>query len=99
MIVERRMLELGIRPPSGLRVPYFAAAVAAVPGTTMIAMLPRRFAQLHAGDPRLRIAAAPDEMHPFTYGMTRHPRLNGDPAHAWIRSLLQTAGDRQRPEL
>jgi DNA-binding transcriptional LysR family regulator len=94
MLVERRLLELGLRPPTGLRVPYFSAAVAAVPGTRMIATLPRRFAERHAADPRLRIAAAPAEFGPFAYGMVWHPRLDTDRAHGWVRSLVREAAIR-----
>jgi len=93
MIADRRLRELGVRPPSGLRVPYFSAAVAALPGTELIALLPRRFARRHTATGVARIAEAPEEFEPFTYGMTWHPRLNTDPAHTWVRSLVQAAAD------
>ncbi|MFC4945136.1 LysR family transcriptional regulator [Pseudonocardia sp. GCM10023141] len=92
MLVENRLAQLGVRPPPGLRVPYFSAAVAALPGTDLIAVLPRRFATLHAG-PLLRTVGAPVEFTPFLYSMIWHPRLSADPAHTWFRALVQTAGD------
>ena len=95
MIVQRRLLEMGISQAPGLRVPYFSAAAEALPGTHLIAILPRRFAERHADDPRLRIAAAPAEFGPFTYGMTWHPRLDGDSVHTWLRTLLEVAGARR----
>jgi DNA-binding transcriptional LysR family regulator len=93
MLVDRRLGELGIQPPSSLRVPYFAAAVTALPETTLIATLPRRFARLHADDDGIRIAEAPTEFCRFPYGMIWHPRLTNDPAHSWLRTVVQTAGD------
>jgi DNA-binding transcriptional LysR family regulator len=91
MISDRRLRELGVRPRSGLRVPFFSAAVAAVSGTTLIAMVPRRFARQYAQVEGLRIAEAPEEFESFSYGMSWHPRLNSDPAQAWLRSLVQVA--------
>jgi DNA-binding transcriptional LysR family regulator len=93
MIADRRLHELGVHPESGLKVPYFSAAVAALPGTTLIAMLPRRFAQRHCAAGELRIADAPDGFEPFAYGMTWHPRLDTDPAHTWVRSLIRSTGE------
>lgn len=91
MISDRRLRELGVRFRSGLRVPFFSAAVSALPGTTLIAMLPRRFARQHADVEGLRIAEAPEEFAPYRYGMSWHPRLNTDPAQTWLRSLVQSA--------
>jgi len=91
MISDRRLRELGVRTRSGLRVPFFGAAVAAVPGTTLIATVPRRFARQHAHVEGLRIAEAPEEFEPFSYGMSWHPRLTTDPAQTWLRSLVQAA--------
>jgi len=92
MLVENRLAQLGVRPPLGLRVPYFSAAMVALPGTELIAVLPRRFATLNAG-PGLRIAEAPVEFTPFAYSMVWHPRLSADPAHTWFRALVQAAAD------
>lgn len=71
--------------------PFFGAAVAAVPGTTLIAMVPRRFAHQHAHLEGLRIAEAPEEFEPFSYGMSWHPRLTTDPAKTWLRSQVHAA--------
>ncbi|WP_326836126.1 LysR family transcriptional regulator [Amycolatopsis rhabdoformis] len=90
MLVESRLAALGVTARPGLRVPFFTGAIAALPGTPLIAVLPSR---LVAEVPELdvRIAAAPEELEPFTYGMTWHPRLDADPLHEWLRSLVQEA--------
>jgi DNA-binding transcriptional LysR family regulator len=89
MVVERLMHELDIHPPAGLRVPYFAAAVQALPGTTLIAALPRRFTQRYTDYPGVRMAEAPVELGDFDYGLIWHPRLDADPAQVWVRGLIQ----------
>ncbi|HEY3611980.1 MAG TPA: LysR family transcriptional regulator [Pseudonocardiaceae bacterium] len=89
MVAEEQLGRLGVRAPSGLSVPYFAAAVAALPRTSLIAVLPSRFARLHENDPAVRIARPPAQFTPFGYGMAWHPRLNTDPAHQWLRELIR----------
>jgi DNA-binding transcriptional LysR family regulator len=93
MVLEQRMRELGIQPSSGLRVPYFTAAAAALPGTTLIATLPRRFARRYADADDLRIAEAPAEIGGFSYGMIWHPRLDQEPVRMWLRGLIQDCAD------
>ncbi|MGW0846404.1 LysR family transcriptional regulator [Streptomyces sp. NPDC002787] len=88
-MVERRLDEYGLRRPVGLRVPYFSAAAAALPGTELIATLPRRAVLAYADDPAYRVAAAPEELPPFPYGIAWHPRVDGDPAHRWLREVIR----------
>jgi DNA-binding transcriptional LysR family regulator len=88
MIVDRRLTECGIRPPSILSVPYFTAVTAALPGSTFIATLPRRLATRYADDPALRLADAPAELGRYTYGLAWHPRLDHDPLQVWLRELV-----------
>lgn len=88
MILERRLAELGVQPPSALRLPYFGAVAAALPGSRFIATLPRRLANLYSDDERLRVAEAPAELNTFTYGLIWHPRLDQDPLHLWLRDLI-----------
>ncbi|MFF1822886.1 LysR family transcriptional regulator [Kribbella sp. NPDC058245] len=88
MILERRLAELGVQPPSVLRVPYFSAVAAALPGTRFIATLPRRLAVRYAEDPRLRLVEAPAELNSFSYGLVWHPRLDQDPLHRWLRTQV-----------
>ncbi|MGW4487829.1 LysR family transcriptional regulator [Amycolatopsis sp. NPDC004368] len=91
MLVTSRLTAVGISSTPELLVPYFSAALAALPGTPLIALLPRRFAARHRGE-RLHVAELPPEFGSFDYPMLWHPRLTGDPAHRWLRSLLVQAG-------
>ena len=90
MLVETRLATLGIPPRPGLRVPSFTAALTALPGTELIAVLPSRVlaGQAQTG---LRVAAAPREFDEFGYGMSWHPRLDTDPLHGWLRDLVVDA--------
>ncbi|MFI1889907.1 LysR family transcriptional regulator [Streptomyces jumonjinensis] len=91
--VERRLAELGVRRPAGVRVPSLSAAVAALPGTALIAVLPRRVALAHAEDPAYRVAEAPVELRPLAYELVWHPRMDADPAHRWLRGLVREAAE------
>ncbi|MFE9953318.1 LysR substrate-binding domain-containing protein [Streptomyces sp. NPDC005531] len=72
---ERLLADLEVHSPIPLTVPYFAAAAAAVPGTTLVAVLPSLFAQRHLERyPGTRIVFGPEEFTPFEYGMIWHPR-------------------------
>ncbi|MFI5615485.1 LysR family transcriptional regulator [Amycolatopsis sp. NPDC051903] len=97
MLAENRLAALGITPRPGLRVPFFTAAIAALPGTPLVAVLPSRLVdQVPIDD--VRVAAAPAQLMPYAYGMTWHPRLDADPLHTWLRDLVLDAG-LQLPDL
>lgn len=84
-VIEQRLGALGIHRTIGLRVPFFAAAVLAVPHTPLIATVPRRMARLYASNPAIRMAEPPVALGSFRYIMAWHPRMNSDPAHGWLR--------------
>ncbi|MFE6286400.1 LysR family transcriptional regulator [Streptomyces sp. NPDC057877] len=93
-MVERRLDEHGLRRPVGLTVPYFSAAATALPGTELIATLPLRALLPYTDDPAYRIATAPRELPPFLYGIAWHPRVDGDPAHRWLRQVMRDTAAR-----
>lgn len=75
-----------------VRVGFFHAARAALHGTTLLATIPRRLAELQAAaDPRLRLVEAPEDFDAFPYGMIWHARLDSDPAHMWLRAMMREA--------
>ncbi len=92
-LVEDRVAELGLERLPGLRVPYFAAAVNAVPRTNLVATVPRRVAQLYAAGGDIRIMEAPIELPTFAYVMGWHPRSTDDPAHRWLRDAIAAASE------
>ena len=86
--IDRALTGLGRPRRVALTVPYHSTAVAAVPGTPLVATLPRR---LLAGlaDPAVRIVGAPPEIETMPYLMVWHPRLDDDPAQRWLRDLVR----------
>lgn len=54
----------------------------------MILTAPERLLAMFAQTHGLRILPAPLPIHHFTYAMVWHERFDGDPGHAWLRSLL-----------
>lgn len=98
MVIDRRLAELGVSQRGGLRVPYFEAAFTALPGTRLVALVPRRLIEARRTDNSVRLVEAPAELAaPFPYGMVWHPRLNSDPAHVWVRGLVSTVAAGLRP--
>jgi DNA-binding transcriptional LysR family regulator len=90
-VIEQRFEAMGIHRKIGLRVPFFAAAVLAVPGTSLIATVPRRMAQLYASNPAITLVEPPVALGTFHYIMAWHPRVTKDPAHEWLRSMIMSA--------
>lgn len=63
-------------------------------GTNRLALLPRRFAQLHAETLPIRIHPAPFNAPAFTEHLMWHPTLDSDPVHSWLREkLLENTGN------
>ena len=73
----------------GLRVPYYGAAVLSVPGTDLIAAVPRRAAEIYAHAARVRIVAHPFNVRRLRYLMAWHPSTNAEPALMWFREQLR----------
>jgi DNA-binding transcriptional LysR family regulator len=87
-IVDRVLAKNNQRRRIGLRVPYFGAAVLAVPGTDLIATLPRRSAEIYAGSASVRIVPFPFKIARLRYLIAWHPSTNEEPALVWFREQL-----------
>jgi DNA-binding transcriptional LysR family regulator len=91
-IPEQRLAALGHRRTLAVEVPYFTAAIRCVPGTNLIATVPKRLAELERHNQAVKIVHPPAEMKGFSYLMLWHPRLHTDAAHVWLRSMVRAAG-------
>jgi DNA-binding transcriptional LysR family regulator len=90
-IVDRVLAKNNQRRRIGLRVPYFGAAVLAVPGTDLIATLPRRSAEIYARSAPVRMTPFPFKIARLRYLIAWHPSTNEEPALVWFREqLVQT---------
>jgi DNA-binding transcriptional LysR family regulator len=87
-VIDRHLLTLGTRRQVSLQLPYHTAAAAAIGGTNLVATLPARLTAALMEDPNLRVVRAPIELDSMTYQMSWHPRLDGDPAHRWLRRTI-----------
>lgn len=86
--VDRRLESLGRPRRASVTLPYHAAAASAVPGTSLVATLPTKFAIQHAAPGITTVIPAPEEIGPMSYAMSWHPRLDDDVAHRWLRDTI-----------
>jgi DNA-binding transcriptional LysR family regulator len=89
-VFERRIEAHGIRRQIGLSVPYFGAAVLAVGTTDLVATVPRGAVTLYQGIAKVAVLPPPYPVEPLEIVMVWHPRLDADPAHAWLRQTIAT---------
>jgi DNA-binding transcriptional LysR family regulator len=89
--VDRPLAELGLRRGAVLRVPFFVPTIFSIARTDLILTVPRRLAKMTAASADVRIVEPPHEIKGFCYFMTWHPRLTGEPSHAWFREQLRMA--------
>ncbi|MEJ2864781.1 LysR family transcriptional regulator [Actinomycetospora flava] len=91
-MIERWLEGVGHTRTIALRVAHFTSALGALPGTPLVATIPRRMAEkLAQNDPRLRLVEAPERFDAIPYGMVWHPRLDADPMNSWLREMLRAA--------
>jgi DNA-binding transcriptional LysR family regulator len=89
-LIANRLREFGVARRAALTLPLNAGALAALPGTTLVATLNKRLVDRYADDPALAVVAAPVELEPFHYFMFWHPRLDHDPAQQWLRNVIRS---------
>lgn len=90
-LVERWLQNHGRRRTAALRVTHFSASTVALPGTALVATIPRRLTEVQDVGPRLRVVEAPEEFDALAYGMVWHERLDADPRHGWLREMVRAA--------
>ena len=86
---EKRLGANGHKRRVVIRVPYSAAAIRCVAGTTLIATVMKRFAVMERHNPAIRILLPPAELTSLKCFMIWHPRLNTDVAHVWLRTAIR----------
>jgi DNA-binding transcriptional LysR family regulator len=94
--VERAWRELGLQPYVAATAPGFVVSLFTVPGTGLIGTVPRKLAALHAATLGLTIHECPIAIGPIEEHLFWHPRNNDDPAHAYLRSLFESASASER---
>jgi DNA-binding transcriptional LysR family regulator len=87
--IDRGLLALGLKRDVVTTVDGFAAALSLARGSDLVATVPdKHTAGLRQG---LHSFALPFDDEPFTISLLWHPRLDGDPAHRWLREAVRAA--------
>jgi DNA-binding transcriptional LysR family regulator len=97
--VDDVLQERGLDRVVARAVPYFAAALELVARTDYVLTISERLARRSAPALGLRLLEPPLELRPYALGLLWHPRLDGDPAHRFLRDVFvraaaEAAGDR-----
>lgn len=66
----------------------FSSVAEMVAVTDYCATLPKLICRRLAQDPRLKVLSAPVDLGTFPVEMAWHVRYRNDPAHRWLRSLV-----------
>jgi len=90
-LVDRPLAQLGAKRRVALSLPFFVPAIFAIAQTDLILTVPRKLAKITAAMAGIRVVEPPREIKAFPYFMAWHPRLTGEPAHAWFRDQLRMA--------
>jgi LysR family transcriptional regulator, nod-box dependent transcriptional activator len=80
-----------------LVVPVVGTLPIVVPGTNLIATVPRRLVTRLERSATLSVFPCPIPMPDIVETMLWHPRADRDPSHAWFRRLVAEAGARLAP--
>ena len=87
--IDAWLAERGLRRDIALRAPYLSAAPI-LAQSDMVATLSRRIAQEFIRDHPLQICTPPYPSPQVRTGMVWHRRLDRQPGHRWLRSVIQT---------
>ena len=86
--VIRQLSGLGIRPHVAIGVESYLAVPQLIAGTSRVALMQRRLAELFAGQLGLRVWPCPGDPEPIVEVLWWHEDLDADPGHAWLRGAL-----------
>jgi len=87
--VEARLKQLKLADRAIVHVRHFGALPELVSRTDLLAIVPRMYAESLPPRYDVRIWQLPDAASSYEVRMLWHPSASGDPAHAWLRGLLQ----------
>jgi len=79
----------GLKRDVAVSVTHFLAIPELIAATDYCATLPKLICQHLARDPRLKVLATPLDLGTFPVEMAWHVRYRHDPAHQWLRGLVE----------
>lgn len=89
--IDEELERLGRRREVALVVPSFYGAFFAAAASSMIAVVPGRFASWLAELAPVRSFPLPVRTPPLAIAQAWHPRFDADPAHRWLRECVREA--------
>lgn len=101
--VDDALKAMGLQRKIVVVVPGFPAALTIASMSDLVALVPSSFVRAEqlrmaaAGGVSLHGFALPVETDAITVSQMWHPRLDADPAHGWLRSLVLSVCRSQRP--
>ncbi len=87
-VIERKLVEHGIRRDVALRVPHFLVIPMVVANTDRIVTIPNRVATTFATLVKVRLHPLPFDIPSFDVAVYWHPRFREDPPLQWLRGLF-----------
>lgn len=89
--IDETLEKIGLTRSIATTVDGFAAALALARGSDLVATVPKQHTLgLRSG---MATFALPFETADFTISLLWHPRMDGDPAHRWLRQCVRQACD------
>jgi DNA-binding transcriptional LysR family regulator len=92
--VDRALAQLGLTRTIGVRVSHFSIVPEIVARTDFVAALSSRIAIPAARTHGLRLLAPPIALGTSIVGQVWHDRLDADPGHRWLRSVITEVASR-----
>ena len=91
MQVEQRWEKLGFAPRVAAVAPGYAVIMFTLPGTGLVATVPRRVARVFSDSLGLQVHECPIALERQRGELRWHRRLDDDPAHSYLRSVFRRA--------
>lgn len=88
----------GLQRRIARQVPYFLAGLLLVAQTDYVLTVSERIATALGARLGLRMLAPPLALAPYALSLVWHPRMDGDPAHRWLRELFVEAAGSAAPD-
>jgi DNA-binding transcriptional LysR family regulator len=91
--------ERGLSRTVARAVPYFVTALQLAAETDYVLTISERIARRFEASLSLRVLEVPVKLRPYALSLVWHPRMDGDPAHRFLREVFlraarEAAGDR-----
>ncbi|MEE2760025.1 MAG: LysR substrate-binding domain-containing protein, partial [Pseudomonadota bacterium] len=87
-LVDLALGELGLERRVAVGISHVMLTNMLLPGSDLIASLPKRNAAFFASEPGLAVRELPFELPEFETHMAWHQRYEDDPGHRWLRGLI-----------